>query len=133
MKSIFEAFVCTTVKIIVTTINAQLKTFPSKIKLDEYGMVLDYSLLENPKVPITKDAVEANLKGAVYVKTPPFFPFSPQTILSNVTDSASMLEFHVTAYALNTLLYTGHQQNLLKFSATPQFLSTSSADVLRLT
>jgi hypothetical protein len=43
-----------------------------------------------------------------------------------------MVEFHLTSYALNTLFYTAHQQNLLKLSATAQFLSSNISQMLRL-
>jgi hypothetical protein len=116
----------------VSAVNAQLITFQSKVKLDNQGMVLDYGLLDNPRVTIKNDAIDGNLKGSVYFKNAPVFPFYPPTILSNVSDNSSMVEFHLTSYALNTLFYTAHQQNLLKLSATAQFLSSNISQMLRL-
>jgi hypothetical protein len=88
--------------------------------------------LDNPRVTVKNDAIDGNLKGSVYFKNAPVFPFYPPTILSNVSDNSSMVEFHLTSYALNTLFYTAHQQNMLKLSATAQFLSSNISQMLRL-
>jgi len=133
IQSVFEMLICSTARsLVMTAVNAELKTFPSKVPLDGSGLILDYSLLDNPRVTNDNEAIEGLLKGAVYIRDQPVYPFYPPNVWLNVTDNSTMIEFHLTSYLLNTLFYEAHQKKLLRFFATPQLMSPSSAKMLQL-
>lgn len=72
------------------------------------------------------------LQAVVYDRNPTTYPFYPPSIVEAERTNGTMLDFLLTTYALNSLFYVAHQQNLLNLVSTPSTLSPATAELLRL-
>jgi hypothetical protein len=134
IESSFERLIC-------STATSQLKDFYNKNLLQSYqtkfdisanGLTLDYGLTDFLKFTENNSAVEGLLKGVVYNRNPPAFPFYPPNIAEKNSTDNPIWEFFMTTYPLNTMFYVAHQEKFLNFSAIPKLMSNASAALLSL-